>query len=467
MPYMIPDRLPSGVSQGERKLFSILQKLPDNYIVYFENNITGYYPDFIVIAPDLGLMVIEVKGWYPKNILGGDSNEIYVKQDGKEQCQKHPVRQARDYMFKLMKFCQKHPNVNCLLNNEGKKKNRFVFPFGHFALLSNVTSEQLVKHNSGDLTKVFPIDKVVPRDTFLSWEDESVTTEKLVEIISSFFNPTWCFDPLTEEQIDALRGILHSEITIPAKPVAIANNKAKNSTQAPILKNQSSVGQLDLKQEENARSIGQGHRIIYGVAGSGKTIILIARAKIASSKYPDSKILLLCYNVVLGTYLKKVLQDYSNINVKHFDEWSKDNGVTRQTDNSSGTWESENDEELGNRLLQTLENGAPDSEKYDAIMVDEAQDFSASWFSCVLEAMKDRNDGELIIVGDGSQGLYPRGKVSWKKIGINAQGRTIHKKFDLDKNYRNSREILELAALFANKSDDEDEDKIGVAFSRS
>lgn len=462
MPHMIPERLPSGVSQGEKRLFSILQKLPDDYIVYFENNSTGSYPDFIVIAPDLGLMVIEVKGWYAKNVLGGDSNEICIKQHGKEQYQKHPVRQARDYMYKLMDFCQKHPEVDRLLHDEGNKKNRFIFPFGHFAVLSNITSEQLTNHPAGDLTRVFPSDKVVPRDVFLSWEEESFTTEQLIETLRSFFNPTWNFDPLTEEQINTLRGILHPETTIPIRPSAIAKKQTKKDTQKPVPKDTPSVLQLDLKQEQNARSIGQGHRIIYGVAGSGKTIILIARAKLVSSKNPDASILLLCYNVVLGAYLKKVLQDYSNINVRHFDEWSKENGVTRKADNSSGTWESETDDELGDRLLQALENGAPDTERYDVILIDEAQDFPSSWFSCVLEAMKDRYDGELIIVGDGSQGLYPRGKVSWKEIGINARGRTIHKKFDLDKNYRNSREILELAASFANSDVSEDEDGIGA-----
>lgn len=198
------------------------------------------------------------------------------------------------------------------------------------------------------------------------------------------------------------------------------------------------------------------------MAGSGKTIILIARAKIVSSQHPDSQILFLCYNVVLAAYLRKVLEDCPNVNVKHFDKWSKDNGITRKLDRSSGTWESEeSDAELGDRLLKALENGAPDSEKYDVVMVDEAQDFPSSWFSCILEAMKDRYDGDLIIVGDGSQGLYPRGKVSWKKIGINAQGRTINRKFDLDKNYRNSREIIELAALFADSSSDNPEDGIG------
>lgn len=454
MPHMIPDRLPSGVSQGEKKLFSILQKLPDDYIVYFENNSTGSYPDFIIIAPDLGFMVIEVKGWYAKHILGGDSNEICVNQYGKEQYQKHPVRQAREYMYKLMDFCQQHPNVDCLLHNEGSKKNRFIFPFGHFAVLSNIKSSELKEHQLGDLTSIFSSDKVVPRDVFLSWEDESFGTEQLVETLRSFFNPIWEFEPLTEEQINTLRGILHPETTIPIKPAEMARK--------PILKNRFSVQQLDIKQEQNARSIGQGHRIIYGVAGSGKTIILIARAKLVSSKYPDAEILLLCYNVVLGAYLKQVLQDYSNIKVRHFDEWSKDNGVTRRVDNSSGTWESESDEELGDRLLKTLENGAPDTERYDVVLIDEAQDFPANWFSCVLETMKDRYDGELIVVGDGAQGLYPRGKVSWKQIGINAQGRTIHKKFDLDKNYRNSKEILELAASFANSDISEDEDGIGA-----
>ncbi len=74
--------------------------------------------------------------------------------------------------------------------------------------------------------------------------------------------------------------------------------------------------------------------------------------------------------------------------------------------------------------------------------------------------MKEPNDGDLIIVADGSQGLYSRSKVSWQQIGIRARGRTISKNFDLDKNYRNSREIIELAATFANQSQEEDNDSI-------
>jgi hypothetical protein len=39
------------------------------------------------------------------------------------------------------------------------------------------------------------------------------------------------------------------------------------------------VRMMDLQQEQLARSMGEGHRVIHGVAGSGKTMILGCRAQ--------------------------------------------------------------------------------------------------------------------------------------------------------------------------------------------
>ena len=36
---------------------------------------------------------------------------------------------------------------------------------------------------------------------------------------------------------------------------------------------------MDIQQEQLARSMGEGHRVIHGVAGSGKTMILGYRAQ--------------------------------------------------------------------------------------------------------------------------------------------------------------------------------------------
>jgi hypothetical protein len=449
MAEMIPDRLPNRASAGEKKVFSILQKLPDDYIVYYEPIIENRYPDFIIICPDLGILIIEVKGWYSKDILGGDLNTVLIKTPHMEGKCNHPIRQARDYMLSLMDKCRESINGRTLIHNNGEFQNKFIFPFGNFVVLSNITSTQIKNHDLGDLSTIFPSSKVVTRDIIEEWDDDSFSGEELQKAIQHFFDPFWNIKRLTENQINVIRAIIHPEIII-TQP----NLNLKNEVVIDKTSKESSLKVLDLKQENNARKIGDGHRIIYGVAGSGKTILLTSKAKLLSSQDESLKILFLCYNVTLSAYLSEVLTNYQNVTVKHFDGWAKSNGITRK--------KGEQNEHFGNRLLQKLEKGCEDSRKYDVILIDEAQDFDASWFKCVLAAMVDQYDGDLIIVGDGSQGLYPRKKISWKDIGINAQGRTIYKKFDLDKNYRNSREIIELALIFSESSNDDEDSIISI-----
>src|SRR5436190_8757318 len=62
-----------------------------------------------------------------------------------------------------------------------------------------------------------------------------------------------------------------------------------------------SVDVLDLEQEKVARQLGSGHRIIYGVPGSGKTIVLIAAARLLAEA--NRSVLMLCFNRTLQHYL--------------------------------------------------------------------------------------------------------------------------------------------------------------------
>ena len=66
-----------------------------------------------------------------------------------------------------------------------------------------------------------------------------------------------------------------------------------------------------------------------------------------------------------------------------------------------------------------------------------------------VEALKDGQDGDLLIVGDGNQGLYRNRSFTWNEVGVQAAGRTLHRNLDLDKCYRSTREIMELASRFA------------------
>lgn len=452
MAIMIPDRCPYRASSGEKRLFAILQNLPDDYYIYYEPVIGNRYPDFILLCPDLGVLIAEVKGWRQNDLVSGDTQAITIREPGGTTQHRHPIRQAREYMYDLMDRLRKLPGGQRLLDGPGEHENRFRFPFSHFVVLSNITAEQLTRSAAGDMSTLFPPSKVITRDQLLTWEAEEPSEAQLKDRLKSCFDPFWPIEPLRDDQIDLLRAAIHPEVLIntPSKPSCSPENARLSTVQTAELK------VLDARQEINARSIGSGHRIVYGIAGSGKTVLLIAKARLIAKQEQNHHILLVCYNVALASYLKLVLSDCKNVMVTHFDGWAKSNGIGRRPDEDS--------QSLGHRLLATLESGqAHHSRFFRTILVDEAQDFETSWYKCLLAAIDDPDDGDLIIVGDGSQGLYGNKKIVWKQIGIHAQGRTISKKFDLEVNYRNSREILELAAAFASKSNDPENEETLVS----
>jgi muconolactone delta-isomerase len=144
MAVMIPDRLPSKASEGEKKLYSILQKLIDECVVYYEAVVKRRFPDFIVILPEVGLLVIEVKGWWPKNLFKADANDVVINDVHGEKKEKHPDRQARGYMRRLWELCERYPGAKILLQTERQYQNKFIFPFGRFSILSNITRQQLL-----------------------------------------------------------------------------------------------------------------------------------------------------------------------------------------------------------------------------------------------------------------------------------------------------------------------------------
>lgn len=475
MAQIVPDVLPRSASAGERRLHSLLRRLPEDCVVYYEPMVGDRCPDFVVICSDLGLLVIEVKGWRIGDILAADPHTVQVTDHGRAVRQVHPLRQARGYMFALMDRCRVHPAIAPLLRPNGFHENRFLFPFGYFAVLSNINEAQLKRHPAGDLTAVFPEHRVLPRDV-VSELERCPDARSLHDALRPCFVKSWPFPRLNEAQVDALRAIIHPEVILELPleySPSLPSTTPPSVTQPPVLKPTvedtqtpaaataqthsptSPLKVLDLRQENHARAVGDGHRILSGVAGSGKTVILLARARLLAQRDPKARILVLCYNVTLASFLRGHLAEHRNVRVCHFDDWAAANRVRRDR------LTKENDEALGERLLAALQSGlAPDAGEFDSVLVDEAQDFEASWFRCVLAAMKNPADGDLLIVGDGNQGVYRRGKVSWKALGIQASGRTISGRFHLDRNYRNSREIATLAQAFASHGRTADEDTI-------
>lgn len=105
-------------------------------------------------------------------------------------------------------------------------------------------------------------------------------------------------------------------ITESAVRVEPASTKVSTNPDAKIIR------VLDYKQEQLARSLGGGHRLFCGVAGSGKTLILLSRAKILANELFTQKVLILCFNITLAAYLRSQV-NHERITVHHFHEWAK------------------------------------------------------------------------------------------------------------------------------------------------
>jgi hypothetical protein len=427
---MVPDGLRDGCSKGEQRLFAVLQRLPNGYVVYHESGTDSANASFLVIGPDFGLLVIKCVGWRASKLAAECA-----------QAEGNPVTEAQARIDGIATACASEPGFDVLVAGNGNGAPRFIFPCGYLTVFSNITQSEL---ENAKAQSAFPPSQTTTRDVLESWRaNESFAGQHVVDILHWYMRGEVRAFPLTDGQIRTLRAVIHPEIRLAEKPEPIIDGPATE----PALNIDIAV--LDLRQERHARSLGSGHRLIYGIAGSGKTVLLIARARYLASQHPEQHILLLCFNVTLACYLRKKLEDWHNVSVCHFDDWSIANDVTRdQRDN----------DELGERLLAVLTVRGDDARVNDTVLIDEAQDFSPSWFRCVLATMKDPLDGDLVIVSDASQGLYRQTGVSWKSLGIRAQGRTVHAKFDLDRNYRNTREILELARHFASPPTANDED---------
>lgn len=417
MAELIPEALPKSSTAGEKRLFALLERLPDDCLVYYERVVGDRYPDLIVVMPEVGVLVIEVKDWWLAELGRVTTDAVTITRRGSSIVAPHPRQQARGYMLRLMDECRKHPQASRLMHADGRFSGRYAFPFCHVAVLSNINRSQ-IEREAPELMRLFPPDVTITRDELAAWD--ALAPEALLARLKACFDPWWPFPKLTPEQVDVLRSVIHPEVVIRAS--------------------ESDLAVLDLRQERNARAIGSGHRVVYGVAGSGKTVLLVARAKLLAED-PGKRILLLCYNRLLAQYLRTALSGCPGVKVMTFHAWGGCSGIHFR--------DGEDDISFGKRLLERLQGEPELRGRFDAVLIDEAQDWPCSWFQCAKLALKEPDTGDLLIVGDGSQSLYRKRDFTWADAGVHASGRVINRRFDLDRNYRNTAEILRVARVFS------------------
>lgn len=100
--------------KGEGKVWDKLSEyLPSNMVVYNQREINGREYDFCVMAENLGIVVIEVKGWLTEKIIVNGVDNIDV--EGYEKPQTSPKKQARAYRFAILNKISEKYNVSPLV----------------------------------------------------------------------------------------------------------------------------------------------------------------------------------------------------------------------------------------------------------------------------------------------------------------------------------------------------------------
>lgn len=110
--------------------------------------------------------------------------------------------------------------------------------------------------------------------------------------------------------------------------------------------------------------------------------------------------------------------------------------------------QSQYNERIGHLLIDHINNNS--LEKYQAILIDEGQDLSDDWVRGITNLI-DPETNSILFCYDPAQNVFGRKRPNWKSVGLNVQGK---KPTELKECYRNTKEILKLASLFSDGSNE-------------
>jgi len=191
---------------------------------------------------------------------------------------------------------------------------------------------------------------------------------------------------------------------------------------------------------------------VTGPAGSGKTWLAFEQAKRWTAQ--DLRVGVVTFNRGLSTYLvnKNLELDESNrvAWVGNFHTYAQSIG------SSAGNLENieEHMDTHEKNMLDAVAKLSGD-QKFDAWVVDEAQDFFESWWRVLLATMKDPVNGKLAIFGDPEQSVY----------GQRGYPEGFFAKIRFEENLRNSQQIAEsVQGLVDNKIIARGPSSFGVEF---
>ncbi|MCI5207887.1 MAG: DNA helicase II [Candidatus Electrothrix sp. ATG2] len=433
-------RMTAGEHRFARRLLAFLE---DDYTIWYDIPIGRQqrYPDFIILHPSRGILCLEVKDWNASTLKKISRSEATLLTETGLVKVQHPLEQAREYTYEVIAKLKRDP---LLCNKDGRYQGKLIMPWGWGAVFTNISRRQIEKAMPEDMREsLLPDHLMIYQDEMLEATDVEKFQEQLWGMFHYRFGKT-----LTLPEINRIRWHLFPEIRIDEdlseEEVFVPD---KDTSKLRTENFQDIVKVMDIQQEKLARGIGEGHRVIHGVAGSGKTMILGCRCQYLTEE-TDKPILVLCFNVTLAAKIRAFITAKGiggQVQVYHFHDWCGQQLKTYHLDVKQP------DKNYFDRQVATVisavDKGLIPRAQYGAILVDEGHDFAAEWLQLIVQ-MVDPETDSLLLLYDDAQSIYDNRSgfdFSLSSVGVKAQGRTTI----LRLNYRNTHEILTFAYSFA------------------
>ena len=415
MAKLIPDIDPNEIPfDSERLVYLAFRELPSGYVVMHSfpwlrprrdlanEPLTEGEADFVVLHAERGLLVVEVKGGIPEL-----RSRTWFRNG---QQMRDPFEQARRNRYALLDAIEERTSRR-IHRNMFTHGDLVIFPHCRFAGPLPLNTDPRIFVDAGLLSSL---------------------TERL-ELAWTAWRRSSTFLSAAQfgELLDALMPKLRLLRCVGAE-LALEGTK---------------ILQVTEDQQATLQGLLANDRIlIEGTAGSGKTLLALEFAvRMAAS---GKRVLLLCFNRHLAAWIgEQVLEEPRLRGRRELLEVSTFHSlairIARRAGvefdipeiNSSIFW----DEEVPLILEQALEimRIRGDPVIFDAVIVDEAQDFSRDWWVTIESMTRDGRKGRLCVFLDRHQGL--RGDAELPPVSLAA-------KFVLSTNCRNTRSIARSAS---------------------
>ena len=349
--------------------------------------------DLVVLMPDIGIVALEVKGG---SVWWDDGWRIMRR--GREAAI-HPVDQARDVKYALRAYVERDPRWGS--RSRVAWAHAVGTPYSEFGGAFEVPDlPRWALHDAGDQEHlVGRLRHNAHRMTHGQRVATADDVDQVVEILAGRLPTSYDIRAEADERAD------------------VADRLTQE--QATLLRVTRLLNRVEVR----------------GGAGSGKTVLALQQAKELTrgghGRKPQ-RVALLCYSIGLAEHLKREVSSWDRRHrpafVGTFHAFGRQWGAPDGDRTDSDFWE----ERLPAAMAE-LAAALPDGKKYDAVIVDEAQDFADSWWTPVLRSLKDEEEGGLFVYSDENQRIFARfGRPPVTLVPL-----------VLDHNLRNTRQIHE------------------------